>query len=102
MTAQVRWQDVEPPPGEPGVRDWGHLAHETARKHLEACAEAMDAEEEMRHDIQSPACAPYCGCTDCDMRETLFAAWPVIEAAIRSGDFDSPAATPAAAGDSTP
>lgn len=33
-------------------------------------------------------------CDDCTVREVLTAAWPIIEAAIRSGDFDKPVVVP--------
>ncbi|WP_264653451.1 hypothetical protein [Actinoplanes cyaneus] len=39
----------------------------------------MDAAEETGNlDAGSPAVGPYCGCGDCDVRETLAAAWPIL------------------------
>jgi hypothetical protein len=29
-------------------------------------------------EVASPAVGPYCGCTDCDVRETLAVAWPIL------------------------
>lgn len=67
-------------------RDWGAEAHEAAAKHLEAIYEA---EHEGVIDLdESPAMGPWDGCDTCLIREILHAAWPVIEAAVRSGDFD--------------
>lgn len=105
------WTEVTPPPGEPGERDWGQLAHKVAAEHLDACENAFWCEqgecETESHDgepgsptCETPALAPYCSCSTCQVREMVGAVWPVIEAAIRSGDFDSPDDVPAAAGDS--
>ncbi|MEV6922945.1 hypothetical protein AB0M46_00325 [Dactylosporangium sp. NPDC051485] len=59
--------------------DAGLEAHRAAVAHLHACADAMFAEEEdAAVDAGSPAVGPYCGCTDCDVRETLAAAWPIL------------------------
>jgi hypothetical protein len=62
------------------VRDAGLDAHAAAVAHLEACAAAMFAAEEAEDpaEVGSPAVGPYCGCTDCDVRETLAAAWPIL------------------------
>lgn len=59
--------------------DAGWDAHRAAIAHLEKCAEAMFAEDE--DDLAaatSPAVGPYCGCGDCDVRETLAVAWPIL------------------------
>lgn len=70
-------------------RDWGYEAHQAAVKHLDACDAFMyweeegEAEGEERPAGESPAIAPYCGCQDCTIRETLHAAWPIIEEAVR-------------------
>lgn len=101
MTEQ-RWQDVTPPPGEPGERDWGRMAFETATAHLRAISDAEDcAEGECPVDdpthtgevgapqCESPANGYGCqGCNDCTVREVLTVSWPIVEAAVRSGDFD--------------
>lgn len=88
------WKDVEPPPGEPGYRDWGALAHEVGKKRLEVLAEVQDyliegedPPDELADQLSAPVCE---GCDDCTVREVLDATWPVVEAAIRSGDFGSP------------
>ena len=65
--------------------DVGVRAHEMALERLRGCWEAMDAEngsEDPADWTQSPACAPFCGCEDCTVREVLDAAWPVFEADV--------------------
>lgn len=48
--------------------------------HLHACADALFAEEESDGfaEVASPAVGPYCGCTDCEVREALAVAWPIL------------------------
>lgn len=74
-------------------RDWGFEAHQAAEQHLDACdawlAYYDDPDEQERPAGDDPASAPYDGCQTCLIREALHAAWPVIEEAVRSGDFDS-------------
>jgi hypothetical protein len=65
-------------PAPNGSRDAGWEAHRAAITHLEACGEALFAEEEGDAGTESPAVGPYCGCSDCDVRETLAAAWPIL------------------------
>lgn len=74
-------------------RDWGYEAHQAAVKHLDACDEWMvfydeGEPEDLRPAGEDPSIAPYDGCQDCTVREALYAAWPIIEEAVRSGDFD--------------
>lgn len=76
------------------ARDWGKDAHDTAIAHLDRCDAWLAYFDEgepdgERPDFDDPSSAPYCGCQTCLVRETLHAAWPVIDEAIRSGDFDS-------------
>lgn len=60
--------------------DWRRLAHEAADEHVAACQEALWHQEYgSAIAVESPAVGPYCGCTTCDIRETLAGAWPVIE-----------------------
>ncbi|GLW34486.1 hypothetical protein [Actinoplanes regularis] len=68
------------PPEPTSARDAGWEAHRAALAHLEACSEAMYAAEETGDlgEAESPAVAPYCGCGDCDVRETLAVAWPIL------------------------
>lgn len=64
--------------------DPGYAAQQAAEAHLDACEEALWAEEELEDGAElpdSPACAPFCGCQTCVVREVLFAAWPVFTAA---------------------
>jgi len=95
------WTAVVPPTGAPGDRDWGRMAFEAAKERLEQCTQAEDCQagecELEGHDGEdgSASCLPPAGagigcmaCDDCTVREVLIAAWPIIEAAVRSGDFD--------------
>lgn len=79
------------------TRDAGWEAHRVAVAHLEACAEAEDVAEETGDlTVDSPAVAPWCGCTDCVVRETLAAAWPILlddAAALLEGAGHTAAAT---------
>lgn len=66
-----------PTPGRSPDAGWD--AHRAAIAHLQKCAEAMFAEEEGDlAETTSPAVGPYCGCADCDVRETLAVAWPIL------------------------
>jgi hypothetical protein len=65
--------------------DPGFAAHQAAEKHVEACQQVMfelDDGAEFE-DVLDPSSAPYCGCTTCDVREILHAAWPIMEAHFR-------------------
>lgn len=71
--------------------DLGQRAQRAAEEHLEACLEAYYAaeeEEDPENWPESPACAPFCDCMTCTVREVLFAAWPVLEQAARNGELD--------------
>jgi len=52
-------------------------AHKVALDHLNKCFSVLmdDGEEECDDD----ACAPFCGCETCVVREVLYAALPHIE-----------------------
>lgn len=68
---------------DPFEPDAGVRAQRAAEAHLEACEAAEEAFEEAlmagdSTDIDSPACAPYDGCSTCVVREVLFAGWPVF------------------------
>lgn len=65
--------------------DVGLEAHRAAVAHLNACWEALSAEEAGRPDVISPASEPFDGCQDCEVREVLHAAWPILSAAGRDG-----------------
>lgn len=52
-------------------------AQAAAVAHLEACEAALVGETEA---VGSPAVTAYCGCTTCEVVETLAAVWPVIVA----------------------
>lgn len=89
-------QNVQAPPGAPGERDWGLAAHEAATRHLEAVQQAAACAEGYceQHDqavtetrCEDPSLGLGCqGCNDCLVREVLAVAWPILEAAVRSGD----------------
>lgn len=67
----------------PGTRPSGNPAleiQEACERHLDACMEALEDPE-----LPSPACAPFCGCQRCEVREVLWVACERIEAAIREG-----------------
>ena len=49
-------------------------AHTAAREHLEQCHAALMDETE-----DDPSFAPFCGCTVCEVREVLYAAYPILE-----------------------
>lgn len=59
--------------------DYGYKAHQVAVDHVQACMDAMDDEDE---ELEDPASAPFDGCLDCIIRETLVAASPVLEAGV--------------------
>jgi hypothetical protein len=62
--------------------DYGQAAHKAAMAHIEACEEALVSVED-EPDLTSPASALYCGCTTCQVREALHAAFPILVAGIR-------------------
>ena len=64
--------------------DYGREAHEAAEEHLEACWEALDAENEGEVIEWPNTAGPFCGCLTCQIRETLHAAWPHMELAVRA------------------
>lgn len=71
--------------------DYGREAHAAAEEHIQACFEALaDCDEYDASDDDddmdvptSPALAPFCGCLTCIVRETLYAAWPLVEKQVR-------------------
>ena len=67
-------------------RDFGYEAQRAAEAHLEACYEALyDEDGEEREDLpESPAVGPFCGCTTCEIREVLHAAWPILFEAVKA------------------
>jgi hypothetical protein len=61
--------------------DYGLEAQKAAELHLDACREAMEQWEEageISEAVESPASAPFCGCQTCEIREVLYAAWPIL------------------------
>lgn len=60
-------------------RDYGREAHEAAERHLEACLEALEAEEYGDEPVVWPEVdAEFCGCMTCVTREILYAGWPAM------------------------
>jgi hypothetical protein len=61
--------------------DHGLAMQQAAERHINlvwaAFYQAEDDED--GEDIVSPAVGPFCGCTTCEVRETLAGAWPAIE-----------------------
>jgi len=54
--------------------DYWAKAHTVAAEHLEQCH--LFCTEESEDD---PSCAPFCGCTTCEVREVLYAAYDYLE-----------------------
>jgi hypothetical protein len=76
---------------DPGVR-----AHLAAAKRIDALMEVLDADPDefakvaAALDPPMPAGVGYDGCGDCDIRETLVAAWPILMEAARAEIADEP------------
>jgi len=68
------------------MRDYGYEAQQAAEKHLEAIEAAEDAADEAGTDNVDypPTAGPWDGCTTCVVRETLYAAWPILLEAARA------------------
>lgn len=65
--------------------DYGYAAQQAAEKHLQAIEAAEDAADETGDSVAYPQTAgPWCGCTTCVVRETLYAAWPILLQAARA------------------
>jgi len=65
--------------------DYGLTAQAAAEAHLLACREAMEQWEEageVTEAVESPASAPFCGCQTCEIREVLWAAWPILRQGV--------------------
>lgn len=75
------------PPAEP-VWDYGADAFSAAQSHMDRVATAWDAEEGLKEVDWSFAMAPYDGCGDCDIRETLYAAEPYFYVGIAHDVLD--------------
>lgn len=60
------------------VVDVGIRAHQAAVTHLEECMNLLDYEEGEGEPPNVATMAPFCGCTDCVVREVLFAAYPIL------------------------
>lgn len=59
--------------------DVGLRAHAAAVAHLEACMDSLDSEDEDGEPtVEVATMAPFCGCTDCVVREVLFVAYPIL------------------------
>lgn len=69
------------PAAVPIADDLAFAAHTAAAERIDLLArlEELESEGETVDPAEWPETAgPYCGCTTCDLREGLFAAWPVI------------------------
>lgn len=63
--------------------DYGVIAHRVAVDHVQHCMDYMDAEEpDEEFPDGDPASAPFDGCLDCIVRESLSAAAPILEAGV--------------------
>lgn len=81
-------------------RDYGDEAQKAAEAHLGACWDWFYYEQdEVPLDPGTseinPASAPFDGCPTCEVREILFAAWPLIEEGVANGDLTRDALTKA-------
>lgn len=62
---------------------WDLEAQRAAERRVDECMEAMyEFEEDGDDSTESPACAPFCGCTTCIVREALDAAYPIMRRGI--------------------
>lgn len=70
-------------------RDYGAEAQKAAEEHLNGCWDWYDQQEyaDVLGVPANPASAPFDGCPTCEIREILFAAWPIIEEGVRNGDL---------------
>ncbi len=66
------------------MRDYGYEAQQAAEKHLEAIEAAEDAADGTDNVAYPETAGPWCGCTTCTVRETLYAAWPIMLEAARA------------------
>jgi hypothetical protein len=57
--------------------DYGLEAQRAAEEHLAACWEFFNGDYE--GVAEDPASAPFCGCPTCEVREVLYAAWPLLQ-----------------------
>lgn len=57
------------------MTDHAQAAQRAAEEHLLACWESLDNEE-----VEPETAAPFCGCMTCEVRETLWAAYPQLQA----------------------
>lgn len=71
---------------QPEAEDLFRIAHEVAAAHIETCWMALNDEiDDDDEPIRSPASEPFCGCQDCETREILHAAWPLLRRAALAG-----------------
>lgn len=94
LAAGVVMRTVTPMTSSAAEPDAGTRAQQVAEAHLAACWEAEElAEDDPSAD--TPACAPFDGCPTCEVREVLYAAWPVFTAdaaeQLRAAGFDEAA-----------
>lgn len=66
--------------------DWGVQAQREAEDHLTRVWSHFHGEEQGTEEGDSPAIGAFDGCQTCEVRETLFAAIPVIEAGLNRDD----------------
>lgn len=66
------------------MRDYGYEAQQAAEKHLAAIYAAEEAAEEGGDEAWPATAGPWCGCDTCMVRETLYAAWPILLEAARA------------------
>lgn len=60
------------------IRELEHRAQQRAEHRIEVCHALLDDDPELE-DAAAELAGPYCGCTTCDVREILDAAWPFLQ-----------------------
>jgi hypothetical protein len=74
---------------QPYAEDFYAAAHEVATKHIQDCFawfhHGQGSDPRPEHLVEDPASAPFDGCQDCETREVIHAAWPLLRLAALAG-----------------
>jgi hypothetical protein len=72
-----------------GTRDFEAQVQRKAEAHLDECFEALyEGDDTGTFENDSPAFAPFCGCTTCIVREVLMSVWDDLVDEIKGVDRD--------------
>lgn len=73
-------------------RDYGVEAQVAAEAHIVACWAWLNQEQDEAGDPDAvdPASAPFDGCQTCEVREILYAAWPILVEGVANGELTEP------------